>query len=802
MNTPLFLLVGTMLLSLFLNQPSINSNIMSYNKEQITAIKEAYLKLQRLNQHCKKHQLQVSNIFSKQELKELKEGKLFLQQILQNPEVKAAVLADLPLTLKAFVEKITIWIRDFKVELETIEDQETLLSVKTIIGYLKPSIISGKLPISQQIWQPIGSALDGLEEKATPKALAAAIIQGLDAFSVDLKTEYKTNKKEFYCKIKQQDFDALIIQPNDFVLWLNEETAKEAKEAAKEAKEATLRATEKAAESLKDFGKELKESQKDEIAKLEALATYGDTSDIELSILDIRSLKQNQEIISMPFYGLNYWKNLQSKVFFAIEQEKNMITLGQAKNIAKKILETSLPPSEIEALYEAYLKKEGYVGLMYPSGFAAWFNDSRSRLDSSAFKKELDTWIDKMRGCIGKKKDRLRENKRLFMIRPKAFIEELKPLFSQLLDPIGSNPGELIYEAIAHELATIEHLPKVSIDQIDELWQKGLSRCSIDEFAKDAYTRTILNHVEYQEQALDAAANLLQALPIDTNIVDALYHARYITKSLPKPETNGKKLLSIFKLQATNGRAQSLEIHLENGLRLLPQELKNVGAYMPVPTQDVELANVKSDSYLVELENVTIGKTRQETEANETLVIYTPITYKLNVRDTSQQTVIQEQMKSALNMLDLNVGDLVTGGELSKKLGKDSALGGKLLNTNISICGDDYGNIEKIEAEFTLMGITFVVGHGRKGFIAQFKSPFAPTPEKRQFTYGDSQFTLYLSCTYKGALRFLTTKQYEVETINGQLGMAKGTYSTDKMELKEFHGSPFFSKIRVENIDK
>ncbi|WP_264789232.1 hypothetical protein [Aureispira anguillae] len=764
---------------------------MPYNKEQITAIQEAYLKLQRLNEHCKKHQLQVSDIFSKQELKELKEGKLFLQQILQNPEIKAAVLADLPLTLKAFVEKITIWIRDFKVELETIEDQETFLSVKTIIGHLKPSIISGKLPISQQIWQPIGSALDGLEEKATPKAFAAAIIQGLDVFSVDLKAEYKTNKKEFYCKIKQQDFDALIIQPNDFVLWLNQE-----------AKESALRVVEKTEESLKDFSKKLEKRQEEEISKLEAVATYGDTSDIELSVLDIHSLKQNQKTVTLPLYGLSYWKNLQSKVFFAIEQEKNMITLGQAKKITKKVLRTSLTTADIEKLYQIHSAAGGSGLLYYPSGFAAWFNDSRSRLDSSAFKKELDTWIDKMRGCIGKKKDRLRENKRLFMIRPKAFIEELKPLFSQLLDPIGSNPGELIYEAIAHELATIEHLPKVSIDQIDELWQKGLSRCSIDEFAKDAYTRTILNHVEYQEQALDAAANLLQALPIDTNIVDALYHARYITKSLPKPETNGKKLLSIFKLQATNGRAQSLEIHLENGLRLLPQELKNVGAYMPVPTQDVELANVKSDSYLVELENVTIGKTRQETEANETLVIYTPITYKLNVRDTSQQTVIQEQMKSALNMLDLNVGDLVTGGELSKKLGKDSALGGKLLNTNISICGDDYGNIEKIEAEFTLMGMTFVVGHGRKGFIAQFKSPFAPTPEKRQFTYGDSQFTLYLSCTYKGALRFLTTKQYEIETINGQLGMAKGTYSTDKMELKEFHGSPFFSKIRVENIDK
>lgn len=790
------------LLVLFLCTPDLNlKTSMTLDEQQLNAVKETYSKWKQLNNYCKEHQLQLNEILTVEELKEIKEGKEWLQKLLDNPQISAAVLADFPLSYKTFVAKITRWIRDFKIELATVEDEKALLPVNIVIGYLKSGVISGALPISQQLWEPIGQQLKSLETKSTPKVIATAIIQGLEAINIDLKAEYKANRKEFYSKLTNQDFDAAIIQPNDFLLWLNQEMKEATLREDKEEQEAVLREKEKAAESLEAFSKKLEERQEEEIAKLEALSTYGDTADMELSILDVSALKKNQGTVTMPLYSLDYWKDLQSKVFFAIEQKKNMITLGQAKEITKKVLRTSLSQKDIEDLYQVHSAAGGMGLLYYPSGFAAWFNDSRDRLDSSAFKAELDIWIEDMRSCIGKKKDRLREKRQLFRVHPKVFLEELKPLFSQLLDTLGSNPGELIYKKIAAELASIKGQTQVSMNEIDELWQKGLTECSTDKFAKDAYIHAVVNHIKTQKQAVQAAANLRQALPIDSNIVDALYNARYISKPLPKPETNGKKLVSVFKLESTNGRGQSMELHLANGLRLVPQELNNMGAYMPVPTQEVEVVKVDSTSYQVKLEKTIIGKTRQETEGNDALVLYTPITYKLDVKDTSEQTVIQEKMKSALSFIDLGVGDMITGGELSKKLGKDSALGGELLNTKIKICGDDYGNIEKIEATFTLLGMAFVVGHGRKGWIAQFKSPFAPTPEKRNFTYGSSDFTLYLTCTYKGALKYLQTKQYEIETIGGKLGTAQGAYASDQVKLKEFDGSPHFFKVRVDNIE-
>ena len=179
----------------------------------------------------------------------------------------------------------------------------------------------------------------------------------------------------------------------------------------------------------------------------------------------------------------------------------------------------------------------------------------------------------------------------------------------------------------------------------------------------------------------------------------------------------------------------------------------------------------------------------------------TPFTWKLYVEDTSESTVVQDKMNAVYSYLDMNVGELITGGKLSEFTG-ESALGKDLLKAKILISGNDSGHIKDIRGEFTLLGFTFVFGTGKDGWFAHLKNPFDPIPEERQFSYGASSFDLYLSCSVHSSMRYGNKSYCVVSAQNGRLGSPKGGFVAEGIQLSKFKPTPVDYPVIIKNTDK
>lgn len=268
------------------------SKTMTLNEEQLVASQAVYHKWKTLTLYCKEHELQLKDIVSKEQLNELKEGKEWLQKLIALPQVKQYLLEEDGdrLTKRVFVDKMERWVNSFIGEIQRITSTDILLNTLTILDYLKTEIYNQQLPITESLWKPIEKSMGTLEEAASPKAIAAAILEGLTQINIDLEAEYQQNRKAYYCKIKASELEGMFLQANDFSNWLNEKIEearknKEEKDELLERRKEEKEASELSAYQLfvHDYLDEL--ATKINAVKIENPEAIADTILIDLSLL-------------------------------------------------------------------------------------------------------------------------------------------------------------------------------------------------------------------------------------------------------------------------------------------------------------------------------------------------------------------------------------------------------------------------------------------------------------------------------------------------------------------------------------
>lgn len=584
----------------------------------------------------------------------------------------------------------------------------------------------------------------------------------LELFDTDLEIDFSTLES-----LKQSVLDA-IVDP-DYAPNKEKVTTDREKE------------QEKAAADYNTFAALVRDGRDKAIRALNQMGTDGKIRE-NMQVVDLVQLEQNS---AMGVYALPYMEpykdQLVQRLLDSLKRANTLLTIGQTKQIMIGELMNDAQVIDWKKVYEEYQQQgaSNHSGNIYPTGFAAWINSSTTKVSSSGFEAALSTWTQNIRGSIGKRWAELDANKKAYNIKPKAFDKELKSLFSKPLDPIGSDLGSAVYLHIQKGFKSIEGKEKVSMKELDKAWLAGLDAANKDAIVKDLFRKNMLTKVKSEAEITICVENMDTYFPVDSMIWQAMDNARHYAKALPKPamELAKDKATCTFHIAAASQRTQSMKLGFEVDLRFVPATTATgLNLYVPVPQASGKLVDITTSSYEVTLENVWVGQPAKNTTGEIPLSVATPITWKLNVRDTSEETVIQEAKKKAMKLLSANIGDIIPAANLKQV----SGITDKILAGEVKLVGDEYGNISDIQVETTILSLPFVIGVGRNGFVAKLKNPLKPR-ELRQFSYGESQFTLYLTAT---AWADVAGGQCTVKIAEGKIGTAQGKYADKPVQLE------------------
>jgi len=737
---------------------------------------------------------------------EVQKGNALLEQLQQNEQVAALF----KVRKGEFIKTALAEIGDVKDELNNFASKDDkVVNKAALIAFVKKE--KYKTPLGKEVLQkPLISKLNALKEEQVSIGSLANLLNDIlkRIEKKDLRQHYKAFKKVYKYdedKTSEEELEEIYVEDVttdigflsrllNYAFKLHKEVDDAEKEAERKRKEA-----EKAAkEAYKRFKKEFGESLRDIIHNLSSYSKMGYKDAEDLMVVDIIELENNISKVITTEYTASFAKEIQFLCMNEIKSKKLLVPLGDAKDIVEGLLtKVGMKETVIKQMYKIYKKEKGVVAA--PSGFADWMNSAKYKADFNSFEQEYDTWIEKVDTCIQEEENKLRSDNKVFSLRPKLFDENIKAIFDFSMDTIQSQPGMYIYEHLAKALSAELGNVKISMAKIDSIWQAVLNDAKRKEFKKTLYKRYFISKSVNLNRVEDAVALVDSLFSQPSAVVGALYDSRYIPTPLPKPKSDNKLMIEYELIKG--GRDQKIDLLFGLPLRFVVETDKDgKEVYLPLPASTKDLKRVSATSYAVKLKKVIVGE--PAISRDNRLEAITPVTWHLEVTDTSSETVIQEKMAAIYDYLNINVGDVVTGGKLKEVLGEDTALGEDLLEAGIKFVGTDNGNLKEIVGEITILGFTFEVGWGQDGGVARFKNPLAAIEEKRQFTYGSSSFSLYLSCDVKSDMKYGKNSYCDVSAYNGREGNAKGGLKSDQIKLEESNGTPLSFPVIVENTDK
>ncbi len=659
---------------------------------------------------------------------------------------------------------ISSWMNDFLTKISSVSEEDILLPKNDIIKYLKEKQPTSRFVVAEKINKELFSTLDKIPELATPKDIATAMKAGLKEFknktaTAPLTEDFKKNKSS-YDNFKKADFDSQMMKVADFIDFLNDKIDK---------------AKEKVEKAEAEFLKEWSDWLSNENTKLEN--TIKDST-LKNSAINIKKLTKNKKNnLFSPNYANNLKEEIAATIEALIKNKGVIVSYPEAILIAKEtlnalIIKRTIVPLRIKAIKSPSLAKI--------SGINTWLMTStESNLGYDSITVEHKNWITSQYQAVNTLRKGDGTKNQSFKIDISKLRIELRDRFDFNIGNKMTQPGLVICDMI------LDKLPKkglLSLEELDENWQLGLNEAKKNNTILEIWNTHILASATTIEEIKSIKESYINYLPTTDSLIVDFRNAKYHPIPTPKPHTS-EALDATFVIVKNN--RQSLKIRFE--IPLLFKTSSN-GNYHAIPN-DKEITNYQNiggKGYeIVNLKRVVKGETIY-TENGD--LATTPLTFWLNVKDTSSYSIEKEGQVGSLSMINVSAAQLagLKAPELAPFLGDG------LAGLNIKLVGSDGGGIEKLVGIITLMNFKFEVGIGRKGtkeiLYAKCLSPFEYQEAILKHSIGATNFDLALTVDVRSKK---DGKSRYVSTLNGMLGSlkSKSTVVIERGLSLDFEGS-------------
>lgn len=669
----------------------------------------------------------------------------------------------------SYVRKIRKWLNQTAVDFRTYTDDHKIKS-STIIARLQKDGTQRDPFVSKRVYPKFEIVLKQLEEESTSaNVIALKLAKSVEGFNdAEIAAQYQIAT---YTKFEDNDFIGTQVPDTSTVLYF----------LFPETNENSLDGEDGAA-AYATFKQEFTAAMLEEKKKLEAITTNGDAKQLELRIINIDKLKKNKGFVVCPNYAKFMTEGIQKAIEIIVTGSSTMTTANTIKTRVRELIVEYQQEKNIKALFEAAQKANNTSA--FPSGFAGWINASCDKADFSSFESVFkDNWATKVENTVDAfELGRKQNNQRAFKLDRNSLVDNFKQLFSQ---PLGINAAQLGLDVHSEFEKVLSKEKVLDASTVNTAWRAALNTVKQKSFMLELCKKHITTGIKSIADKEQAIAQVDSVLPNQEALIVALYNSRYYSKPIPTPKgTNGEMLQGQFKLHKKERPDQQIDVLVDIPLRFIPHKLESGKTYFqvcPKLPSEVKYTNMPDmNGYeIIKAKKAFVGKT---TFVDSIGAANTSFTVVLEVKDTSEQTVIQEAKLGELNMVSLSLGQKE---EVLKKLKEGGAKvdSNKAFGLDVKLVGNDSGHVGKIQTTITILGLPFVIAIGEDGFVGYFKNPLAVQDAVLQYKYGAKTFDLYLTCNVASQLN--SHGGTTVKCDNGQLGNEKGGFQPKDIALDE-----------------